>query len=827
MAQHIVSKTPFRCVCAGDRKSVMKKDNVKKPHNSIIDEPSDDEFSLESILAEYKSDAFVSGDRQTPSETLDEQTEMILREVRGDAYVPPKSMSADRVDLSMFQSVPESQKTESTQSTDTEKIISTPSSSQSEAKASNYDQEKTQILNEEPLPQNLEPATGVQSERDTVRSRWQLAPPQVNEPTPPQTKPDKTPKRKLFERRKNKNKDDTYTETVSDDDTKHFGSIRFSKKPSADTYYDYDDSSDSEEDDEDEEKRGFSKLFNRERKGDDVLVPFDEEEDEELDMAVESEFYSEQLSLTRVQCIVSAVLCGVLLLVTLLYSFGVSLPFGIGRNGLTVLALSAVLELGVMALGMSVLVSGLEDIISLSPGVESLVFISCLVSVLDTIFILIRKDLSNGLSMALVSVLSLLGVMYARYEYCKTMRVCIDTVRQNKNVVSIVCDETAVSDKRILKKVSSLSDGFYSRLNQIDYGEEVYTRFAPIFIALTIVLSLIATAAMGRGEDFLHTLSILMAVSASFPAALVFVLPFKVVITRGKKYGSVISGWGGTCDIAESDGAIITDEDLFPSGTVALGGIGVFENVSERKAIVYTASIIIASGSGVSNAFAELLKKQRYDMLPVRGFSCYDSGGIGGTVNDEKVLIGMGAFMNLMGIRVPEDLNDKKNIFTAINGELVAMFSVEYTPTPSVKTALVALMNTHTNIYMAIRDFNVTPNMIRQKFGVSMEGVEYIPMNQVYKLSENATPKGSGASAVQTRKGLLPFAEIITRGTKLKIATELNTLISILSSAVMILMLFFVCLMDGYSSASAINIVIFMAIVAVAVFFVSMSVKKD
>ena len=43
------------------------------------------DFSLESILAEYKGSAYIDGDRRTPSDVLEAKAEAIIREVLGDA----------------------------------------------------------------------------------------------------------------------------------------------------------------------------------------------------------------------------------------------------------------------------------------------------------------------------------------------------------------------------------------------------------------------------------------------------------------------------------------------------------------------------------------------------------------------------------------------------------------------------------------------------------------------------------------------------------------------------------------------------------------------
>ena len=50
-----------------------------------------DDVTLESILAEYKGSAYINGDKKTPTELLNVQTERIIKEALGEAV--PDSLS--------------------------------------------------------------------------------------------------------------------------------------------------------------------------------------------------------------------------------------------------------------------------------------------------------------------------------------------------------------------------------------------------------------------------------------------------------------------------------------------------------------------------------------------------------------------------------------------------------------------------------------------------------------------------------------------------------------------------------------------------------------
>jgi hypothetical protein len=278
-------------------------------------------------------------------------------------------------------------------------------------------------------------------------------------------------------------------------------------------------------------------------------------------------------------------------------------------------------------------------------------------------------------------------------------------------------------------------------------------------------------------------------------------VPFTAINRRARQSGAAISGWGGADDMFHSDGASITDEDLFPPGNLALEGIKIFEEVSPEKAIRYTASLVIASNSGLSKLFSDLLSKQGMNLIRVEDFTCYE-GGIGCTIRGERVYTGSAAFMNLQGIRIPASLNSKKRIFTAVNKRLIAVFSVNYIPVKTVQNALFSILRYRVKLFFAIRDFNITPVMLEQKFKVSMDNVEYIPIKESYEISDGAKQDAKRISAVLTREGLGPYVEAITGGRRLIRTSRFATAFSIVSAVGGMLIMAAICRTGTFSAAS-------------------------
>lgn len=795
---------------------------------------SDETFSLESILAEFKSQAYMDGDKRTPSELLQKRTDDIINEVRKEAGLPPvnEQHQAGYAERHIDNVTPAKQHQE-------QEIVSKsvadvdnsrperPKNIESDLFSDNRKSYKDQkrILSDQTAESRKVRQSAVFQEKqnsfsiDADVSRDT----ELNGKTVPA--PDST--------RKTGKNNDSSVDAISDDDLRFFENFEFSDSDTKRYAPIVEDKVQQGEEIEESEDDGgvLGRLFgHRDRYYDEEeLISREDDIDESKepqDMRSEAARFAAKIRPLRIKSLVSVILCILMLVVSQLFNSGRSLPFGIGTDAGITTGILLIMQMLTMIAGIDVLISGFDDIVKARPGVESLVLISNLLSVVDGFVMLMSADFSNGLPFSLISSWSLFFAIWARKSYYMAMCDSIKSSLASTSPFGVISEDRSIQDRAVLKKIQGATKGFYSRLIEADFGEVVYNRAAPLFIVISIVFGVITSVARGRSGDVAHTMSIMATVSAAFPAAMAFALPFRYASVRAKRSGSAIAGWGGASDIYYADGALLTDDDIFPVGSVSMSGLKLFEGVSQRKAIIYTSSLIIASGSGLTRVFQELLKSQGYAARQTNDFACYDGGGLGAIIDGERILVGTGAFMNLMGIRVPDSVNDKNSVFTAINGELAAVFTINYVPANSVRSALISLLNTKTNILFAVRDFNVTPNAIQQKFKVSMEGVEFVPIDTVYKLSDVAVPKEAGASAILCRGGLAPFAEVITRGRFLKTVTELNTLISVAGSIIGLLIMLFLCWNASFSSASVMNVFLYMLVIEFCVLLSSQVVRK-
>ena len=571
-------------------------------------------------------------------------------------------------------------------------------------------------------------------------------------------------------------------------------------------------------------KRERSELFDQETFYDDSDEHGSDASTREDEILVEPDLrdavrrFASSCNSISIRVLPASVITLLMIAITYAYEAGMTVPFGIGHNLDYAAGTLIICLLVVMMLCSDVIVRGVEFIIRGVPNAETLIFFSCLFSLISAAFTMI----SGAALMLPFCAVSAMSLTFAAFGEKYNLRAITDTLKTavgSSEPYGVQAEYNADIDKSVLKKVFNRTDGFYNNLMQPDITELVYSYAAPALLTASLLLTVMIVLFRGGIENSIHILSALLAAAAPFSALLSFSIPFATVVRSTRKSGSAVAGWGGADDICFSDGVCVTDDDLFPPGMLRLSGVKVYDGATPENAIRYTASLILSSGSGLTSLFSEVLKQQGFSTIRVSDFECHESG-IAGIVGGAQVSTGSAAFMNLLGVRVPDDTNMKNAVYTAVNNRLQAMFAVDYKPLPSVQSALISMLKWRIDLYFAMRDFNVTPAMVGQKFKVPFDSFVFIPAKDSYSISDLHSTKAGRMAAVLVREGLNPFAEAITGGRLLKSAALFATILSVVSAALGVLIMFYMCWTGSFVSASPGNLVVFMLCMLVTVMIV-------
>lgn len=353
-------------------------------------------------------------------------------------------------------------------------------------------------------------------------------------------------------------------------------------------------------------------------------------------------------------------------------------------------------------------------------------------------------------------------------------------------------------------------------------SESIYARhmavMLPVILTATVVFALLASVGQRRGADFLWCWSALLTAAAGFALPLAYSLPFSRLAKRLHKSGAAVAGYAGAERVCRKRAMILTDSDLFPPGTVTLNGMKLFgEQLS--KVVSYADSLARASGSGLVRLFDGLMSSEGGHTEPVEDFSFYEEGGVSGTIHGETVLLGTASFLRKMDVRLPGNINLRTGVYLAVDRQLVAVFAVKYLASENVEWALKSMKRGRITPILAVRDGNLTPALIKRKFGGRMK-VVYPELSARLALSEQEAGTGR-PDALLFREGLMPYAEAVAGSRRYTKTARRCTFLSVLGSVAGLILAFYLSFSAAYALLTPLALLVFLLLWTVPVFLLS------
>lgn len=428
-----------------------------------------------------------------------------------------------------------------------------------------------------------------------------------------------------------------------------------------------------------------------------------------------------------------------------------------------------------------------------------LTMLLCLVTLLDTAlyaFLPVRAALSLPLPVlgAMSVYCALLGESLRLHGMYDTFRIA--AIGNAPYIVTVTAGGAA---KRV-----GLPGGFSNSARANDPYSRWQRVLLPVFLAAAVVFGVLSTLETKQNALLAWNLSVMLASANLLAFPMVCALPLKRIAALLAKSGSAVAGFSGADAIRRSNCVILTDGDLFPPGTVTLGGLKVFGEES-GKVISYAATMAHASESGLSRLFDNLLASDGGFREQVEDVDFYEEGGVGGRIHGETVLFGTAGFMRKRGVNLPRNLGLKTGVFLSVDGTLIAVFAVKYMPAENVDWALHALHHSRITPVLAVRDGNITPALLKRKFGTDARAV-YPKLSTRLALSERG---GGRPYALLMREGLMPYAEVVLGSKRLCASARRCTVLAFLAATASTLLAFYLTFVGAYSVLTPLSLLIY------------------
>lgn len=197
--------------------------------------------------------------------------------------------------------------------------------------------------------------------------------------------------------------------------------------------------------------------------------------------------------------------------------------------------------------------------------------------------------------------------------------------------------------------------------------------------------------------------------------------------------GAVINGYSAVEDAVNSNGVVIDACDAFQRGGCNIEGMKIYHKMRIDEAILYTASVVIASGGVMAEIFEGVIDGKRQLLFPVESLSYEEKLGCSCWIHNHRVLVGNRELLIHHNVDVPDkDLEEKfkqngRNvIYLAIEGKISAMFVVVYKANEETAKYMRELEKDGLTIFFRTSDANITEQFLEHEFGLPSNVVKII-----------------------------------------------------------------------------------------------------
>lgn len=306
--------------------------------------------------------------------------------------------------------------------------------------------------------------------------------------------------------------------------------------------------------------------------------------------------------------------------------------------------------------------------------------------------------------------------------------------------------------------------GFPQKFVELSRSAEVTGQICKLTIpAMAIVglvlgiISIIKTGNFFAGISVL-TSTLLMTLPCS--AGLLSAINLRATNKLLNEDGAAINGYSAVDDAVNTNGVVIDACDAFEQGGCNIEGMKTYHKMRIDEAILYTASVVIASGGVLAEVFDGVIIGKRELLFPVESLAYEEKLGCSCWIHNHRVLVGNRDLLVHHNVETPDkDLEDKYKsngrnvIYLAIEGKIAAMFVVVYKANQETARYMRELEKDGITIFFRTSDANITEKFLEREF--------QLPANVVKIINPVA---GDMFSKVKSRRAERSDAKIIHDG---------------------------------------------------------------
>ena len=509
-----------------------------------------------------------------------------------------------------------------------------------------------------------------------------------------------------------------------------------------------------------------------------------------------------EIGLGRIQIAIFLSLLVVLLCAgsTALYAMG-----AVMENRLRLMIFSQILAMMLSALlGCYLLMDGIMDLFTGKFSLNSMIFLTLAACAADALFCLreLRVPCCAAFS------LEMTFALWNRSMRRNTEMGQMDTLRKAVRLDSLVKMKNYFGDEDGILRTEGKLEDFMDNYSKPTGPEKVLNIYALVAVLLCAGIAVLAAVRHGLSLAVqVFSTSMLVAlpagafVSQSRPAA--------ILERRLHMVGTVICGWQGVKTLCGKASFPLTDRDLFPLGSVKLNGVKFLGDMEPDAVISAAAALMKANGGSLEPVLTQLLKSRN-------GLVCIPDNvqilpaGISGIVKDRCCLLGLKECLEEQGIEIPENALVPQAIYLAADGQLQAVFAMNYARTKASAGGLVTLSGCRKIRPMVLaKNFMVNAELIREKFGIRTKRYDFPDRELRADLAGFQPEEALTGAALTTQQNLSSAAYAVSGAGTLRTASLLGMWLHLIAGVLGLLIMAALAYLGDMQLLSPFNILLY------------------
>ena len=493
-------------------------------------------------------------------------------------------------------------------------------------------------------------------------------------------------------------------------------------------------------------------------------------------------------SRVNIQMIISGILFLLLLSITV-FKDTEYLPQAIAENGKYFITASVLSILTVLA-NFNIFLHGFN----FKKGINTdfAVSILSLAITAQTIAFAVHEDLwlNNGIflgsALAFAYILALLGKRQILVRIIDNFdfiinsgeTYCLENIA-NELDVKVLCRGNIDEEDAIIK--TSVKTDLPTNFMEISCKNEPSDKIAGAITPIMFLLSALLLVIVGLKDNFATGINLAVcALTISTPVSLLFIMNGVLTDISAEldKYGARVCGFEGAQMAASTDAVVLEAANLFGTHGCDLHGIKVFNNTKIDDAIIYAAAVIIKTKSPLAHVFDDVIIGKQSILPKVDSVQYEEQMGTSAWVYHQKVLVGNRNLLINHGVNVPKisfeqkyTRRNRKALYLAVDGKIMAMFVVSYSADPDLKRELIKLEKTGITLIVKSSDPYINEESLANLFD--------LPKGYIRVMNRQAARVFEKYSDMQVEKSP---AYVVHNGTAKGLISSMRGALSVVSS---------------------------------------------